>query len=139
MSFRFFLLFFPFPVLFCIFSSFNLFIYLQYFYCFDFLLHFLSNWNLKGTHDELLESALKGECAGIYANLWNMQLQHRNNLSPVASHEEDDKDKDKDKEAEIVIKLIWCKLNQFKLIAIILLWNLLTTYSLLNWQKIFLR
>ena len=30
-----------------------------------------------GTHDELLASALRGEGAGIYANLWNMQLQHR--------------------------------------------------------------
>ena len=30
-----------------------------------------------GTHDELLQSALRGEGAGIYANLWNLQLQHR--------------------------------------------------------------
>jgi ABC-type multidrug transport system ATPase subunit len=31
----------------------------------------------RGTHEELLENALNGEGAGIYANLWNLQLQHR--------------------------------------------------------------
>jgi hypothetical protein len=30
-----------------------------------------------GTHDELLASALRGEGAGIYSNLWNMQLRNR--------------------------------------------------------------
>lgn len=37
----------------------------------------LFNAIVVGTHDELLASALRGEGAGIYANLWNMQLQHR--------------------------------------------------------------
>ena len=36
----------------------------------------------EGTHDELLASALKGEGAGIYANLWNLQLQHKDRSSP---------------------------------------------------------
>ena len=39
------------------------------------------NAMLIGTHDELLASALRGEGAGIYANLWNMQLQHRDRSS----------------------------------------------------------
>jgi hypothetical protein len=32
---------------------------------------------IAGTHDELLASALRGEGAGIYSNLWNMQLRNR--------------------------------------------------------------
>lgn len=39
-----------------------------------------------GTHEELLASALRGEGAGIYSNLWNMQLRHRDkNGQEVAS------------------------------------------------------
>ena len=56
-----------------------------------------------GTHDELLQSALRGEGAGIYANLWNLQLQHR----------ESNKDKDTNNntiengiEEEVVVDLM---------------------------------
>ena len=54
----------------------------------------------EGTHDELLASALKGESAGIYANLWNMQLQHRDSTSIVSTPIADNE--------EIEIKLVWC-------------------------------
>ena len=64
-----------------------------------------SNYTLfpfPGTHDELLQSALRGEGAGIYANLWNLQLQHR----------ESNKDKDTNNtiengiEEEVVVDLM---------------------------------
>ena len=53
---------------------------------------------ILGTHDELIASALKGESAGIYANLWNMQLQHRDSPSIVLTPLEDNE--------EVEIKLV---------------------------------
>ena len=43
-----------------------------------------------GTHDELLASALRGEGAGIYSNLWNMQLRNRDKSALEAASPNDE-------------------------------------------------